>query len=58
MFIETNGGLEPSEVIDEAVKPIGSPCLVREVMMVIPEAWLRNTESRASVPLRGKSGEF
>ncbi len=38
MFIETNGGLEPNEVIDEAVKPIGSPCMVREVMIVIPEA--------------------
>jgi hypothetical protein len=38
MFIETNGGLEPSEVIDEAVKPIGLPCVVREVMIVIPDA--------------------
>lgn len=58
MFIETRGGLEPREVIEEAVKPIGSPAEVRDVIIVIPEAWLRNTDSSASVPLRGKSGEF
>ena len=58
MFIDTSGGFEPSEVIEEAVKPIGSPEEVLEVITAIPAAWFLKTDSSASVPLSGKSGEF
>ena len=58
MLSETSGGFEPSEVTEEAVKPIGSPSAVAEVTTVIPEAWLRKTDFRASEPSRSKLREL
>jgi hypothetical protein len=58
MFKDTSGGLEPREVTDEAVKPIGSPSLVADVTTVMPEAWLRKTDLRASEPCRSKLREL
>lgn len=56
MFSETSGGLDPSDVTEEAVKPIGTPASVEEVTTVIPDAWFRNTAFSAAEPVRGKLG--
>lgn len=55
MLKETSGGLDPSEVTEVAVKPIGSPDSVTEVMIATPEACLRNAAFSASEPNRLKS---
>jgi hypothetical protein len=44
----TNAGLEPSEVIDVAVKPTGSPVSDLVVITATPEAWRRKAAFKAS----------
>ena len=56
MFSETRGWFEPSDVTEEAVKPIGMPASVEEVTTVMPDAWFRNTAFRAADPVRSKLG--
>lgn len=58
MLNETSGGLDPREVIDVAVNPIGSPLSVAEVIIATPEACIRNTDFSASDPVRGNLGSF
>jgi hypothetical protein len=58
MLSDTNGGFEPSDVTEEAVKPIGIPASVEEVTTVIPDAWFRNTAFRAADPVRSKLGDL
>lgn len=55
MFSDTRGGLEPRDVTEDAVKPIGSPLSVRLVTMAMPLAWFLNTALSASSPRRSKS---
>ena len=54
MFRDTSGGLDPSEVTEEAVKPIGLPAWSAAVTSEIPVAWFRNTVLSASGPERSK----
>lgn len=56
MFSETSGGLDPRDVTEDAVKPIGSPSSVEDVTTVIPEAWFRKTALSAAEPVRSKLG--
>lgn len=58
MFRETSGGFDPSDVTEEAVKPIGTPASVEEVTTVMPEAWFLKTAFRAADPVRSKLGEL
>lgn len=59
MLKETSGGFEPREVTEVAVKPIGSPVAVADVMIATPEACLRKVALSASAPWRfEKSGMF
>jgi hypothetical protein len=59
MLKDTSGGLDPSEVTEVAVKPIGSPSLVAEVIIATPEACLRKVAFSASAPCKfEKSGMF
>jgi hypothetical protein len=44
----TNAGLDPSEVIDVAVKPTGSPVSDLVVITATPEAWRRKAAFKAS----------
>jgi len=55
MLRETSGGLDPSDVTEDAVNPMGSPKLVRLVTIAMPLAWFRNTALSASSPRRSKS---
>lgn len=57
MLKETSGGLEPSEVTEVAVKPMGAPDSVEAVTTTTPEACLLNVALSASAPKRlEKSG--
>jgi hypothetical protein len=38
MFTDTNGGVEPNDVTEEAVNPIGSPFFALAVSIAIPLA--------------------
>ena len=51
MLNETRGGLEPREVTEVAVKPIGSADLVAEVITATPEACMRKAVFSASGPV-------
>lgn len=55
MLKETSGGVEPRDVTEEAVNPMGFPSESRAVIRAIPDAWLRKTDLRASLPVRSKS---
>lgn len=57
MFTETRGGFEPSDVTEEAVKPIGSPASVLEVTIAIPLAWFLKIAFSADSPDRSKVSE-
>lgn len=56
MLKDANGGLDPSDVTEDAVKPIGSPSLLVDVIMATPEACILNTALSASEPSRGNVG--
>jgi hypothetical protein len=44
-------------VTEEAVKPIGSPAAVLEVMIAIPLAWFLKIALRADSPVRSNFSE-
>ncbi len=54
MLNETSGGVEPNEVTEVAVKPIGSLDSVCEVIIATPEACKRNVARSASEPIAVK----
>ena len=49
MLKVTNAGLEPSEVMEVAVKPVGFPELSLVVITATPEAWRLKAALRASL---------
>ncbi len=53
MLNDTRGGVEPRDVTDVAVKPIGSSASVDEVMIATPEACIRKVVLSASEPVTG-----
>jgi hypothetical protein len=54
MFSEISGGVDPNEVTEEAVKPIGFSSLSAAVTRAMPVAWFRKTALRPSGPERSK----
>ena len=59
MLKVTSGGLDPRDVTEVAVKPIGSPTALEEVTMATPEACLLKVAFSASAPWSfEKSGMF
>jgi len=53
MLKETRGGVDPSEVTEVAVNPIGFPLAVFEVIIATPEACIRKAVLSASCPNTG-----
>ena len=53
MLKDTSGGLDPSDVTEVAVKPIGLPSLSWEVMIATPDACIRKAVFSASEPITG-----